>query len=154
MRRRRSGVSYSEEEWAEREPRAESQPGSRKSMSKIRRGCASWPSLRGFLWVLFTWERTRRSSGSAGRSRKRERSNVRSPTTSLPFPFPLLPPTSCSTGKEDGITLPFKNWAYNPLLAASRLAALMAVRLRADPAPNDVAVGGVEEVEVVEEVDC
>jgi hypothetical protein len=30
----------------------------------------------------------------------------------------------------------------------------MAVRLRADPAPNDVAVGGLEEVEVVEEVDC
>lgn len=85
--------------------------------------------------------------------------NVRSPsTTSRPFPF-LPAPTSSSTGKEEGMIRPFINWAYNPLLAASRLAALMAVRLRADPAPKERVLAAVAVVLLVveeeeEEVDC
>lgn len=44
------------------------------------------------------------------------------------------------------------NWAYSPLLAASRLAADMAVMFKADPLPKDPVVIGSAGVETPD--DC
>lgn len=71
--------------------------------------------------------------------------------TPLSFPF-LLATTSCSTGATGRITFPFMNWAYSPLLAASRLAADMAVMFKADPLPKDPVVIGSVGVETPD--DC